>query len=219
MLEFIESPIYNNWLQKNVPSNSLIITTPFIKFSALKRLLHFYKTFDDFTLAELKILIRGNKHDFLQGSSDTASIDFLASLQENHPDKVQVRLLRNLHMKSYMIDHTSLLITSGNLTHNGLMTISGSGNVEGGIASDDQEVLNKFSSYFNALFENGTDISSFVSSSDSRSWISPSGETEPGRRPRQRSMRSADANDSLPCLSMCSREWIASSLWHSKTTR
>ena len=49
--------------------------------------------------------------------------------------------------------------------------------------------------------------------------IRPNADTEPGCRPRQRTILSSEANDSFPCRSMCSRLWMSSNLWHSMLTR
>ena len=46
----------------------------------------------------------------------------------------------------------------------------------------------------------------------SMSLISPKGDTEPGNSPRQRSILSCEANESLPCLRLFSSVWIDSSL-------
>ena len=65
-------------------------------------------------------------------------------------------------MKAYLIDGESLLVTSGNMTPRGLSECGTSGNVEGGIACDDKDVIKKFLSYYESVFNAGIDVEKFV---------------------------------------------------------
>lgn len=51
------------------------------------------------------------------------------------------------------------------------------------------------------------------------SLMSPKGDTEPGHSPSHLSIRSGEANDSLPWCRMCSRSCIAIDCSESNTTR
>ncbi len=162
MIEFVESPTYQNWLQKNRPEKELLICSPFVKKTALKRLLDYYK-FEKEEI-RLEVVLRGNKQDFEGGSSDIEAVDYLVELQQKYPERVKAKIVSNVHMKAYMIDDAKLLITSGNLTPRGLMNYGVNANVEGGIACDDTAALERFRDYYNRMCASGFDIISFVGS-------------------------------------------------------
>lgn len=89
---------------------------------------------------DLRILIRGNSAEFAsQKSSDISALDSLFNLR--CVKRSNNRRVQNLHMKAYLIDDTYLLITSGNLTHNGMFVVSEKENFEGGISSCNARII------------------------------------------------------------------------------
>lgn len=155
MLEFIPSPTYD-WLMKHKPTKSFVLCSPFIKNSAFKPL------YDDIlkNCPDIKLLMRGEKFDFtFAESSDIEVLDTLIERTNFNIDNV--RRLLNLHMKAYLIDDKYLLITSGNMTGNGMFLSRNHGNAEGGIATDDQETISKFKEYFQMLWERGELLDAF----------------------------------------------------------
>lgn len=158
MIEFVESPISSNWLHKQKPKEKLIIVTPFVKKNSLVRLLNFYDVFS--AGIEVYILIRAKIDDFLMGSTDIEVMKYLSEL-ENNNDKFHVKILSNLHMKAYCIDDKKLLITSGNLTQRGAMNTGVKANVEGGLATDDENACEAFLSYFWNVYSAGATIGDF----------------------------------------------------------
>lgn len=155
MLEFIQSPMYD-WLKKHKPTKSFVLCSPFIKNSAFKPL------YDDIlkNCPDIKLLMRGEKFDFtFAESSDIEVLDTLIERTDFNIDNV--RRLLNLHMKAYLIDDKYLLITSGNMTGNGMFLTRNHGNAEGGIATDDPETIAKFKEYFQLLWERGELLDAF----------------------------------------------------------
>lgn len=164
MIEFIESPIYANWLQKNVPKHKLVICSPFIVKYALVRLIDFYEAECQLGEYELLVVVRARKKDFTGGSSDISALEYLSEIQKKHPDKITVKIVNNLHMKAYAIDDEKLLITSGNLTPKGIIKSKTEGNVEGGLATDDIEAITAFNNYLQNIINAGKDVEDFIKS-------------------------------------------------------
>ena len=160
MIKFIKSPIYYNWLSENLPNKSLHICSPFIKQSTLKQLLQKYN-FERCNI-DLKIIIRADETVFKQGSTDIASIEYLSELIQQFPNRVNVSIVDNLHMKAFLIDKDNLLITSGNLTERGIMLHGTRGNAEGGIACDDAEIIKEFLEYFDDIFNSGNLLTNYL---------------------------------------------------------
>lgn len=146
MTEFVESPIFENWFQKHVPQESLLICTPYMKQGALNRLFELYSIEAQSPQLDLRVLIRGNVEEFTVGrSSDISILNTFLDLPGFDPS--HFRRITNLHMKAYLIDGRQLLITSGNLTNSGMFAISMSENFEGGIATDDPDIIRQFQTY------------------------------------------------------------------------
>ncbi len=164
MIAFIESPIYQNWLQKQNPKKSIYISSPFIKKQALTRLLSFYDFEYNAEKIKLVIIMRALEDDFIRGSSDISALEYIMSLQEKYPQSIEAKVVNNLHMKAYMIDEEKLLISSGNLTPRGLYNFEYNGNAEGGIATDDSSACKKFLEYFYKIFNSGVDLSIYIQS-------------------------------------------------------
>ncbi len=156
---FIESPIFDNWFKKHYPQKSLLICSPYIKKDALDKVLAFYKINgrSDF---DLKVLIRGNANEFTyQKSSDIAAFDPLICM--NNFDLNNVRRVTNLHMKAYLVDGKHLLITSGNLTNSGMFVVTGKENFEGGIATNNIALIDRFLKYFSSIWSQGESLNDF----------------------------------------------------------
>ena len=64
MIEFIASPMYENWLKKNIPRKSLICVTPYIKRDVLDAIFLNYPKH-----CKIKLLIRGNNEEFTYNHS------------------------------------------------------------------------------------------------------------------------------------------------------
>src|SRR5687768_16633111 len=104
-------------------ASELLIISPFIKLSALQRLLSAKpKVF--------KAITRFNLMDFSQGASDIAALRRL--LTYGSP----VRGVKNLHAKMYLFGLKRAMVTSANLTEAAL-----SRNHEFGLVSHDQEII------------------------------------------------------------------------------
>lgn len=157
--EFINSPFYGNWFKKNYPEESLVICSPFFKNSALEKLINLYQLAEQDRKINMKILLRGRLDDFLQGSSDISALESLIQLK--NVDLDNVNRLTNLHMKAYMVDNKSLLIGSGNFTSRGLFVTSNNCNVEGGIASNDEKLIEDFSAYYSEIEKSGESLNTF----------------------------------------------------------
>ncbi len=153
MLEFIDSPVYDKWLQDHKPKHFFICVTPYIKEDAFATLLTGIPVDCD-----IKLLIRGNTEEFTYNkSSDFAALTHL--MDSPRKSTSTIRRLQNLHMKAYFVDHKWLLVTSGNLTRSGFFS---NGNAEGGIVTDDPAVIEQFNIYFNKLWNKSEEASSFI---------------------------------------------------------
>ena len=133
----------------------LVICSPYIKRDAVEKLVNDFLI--DKNSEDVHVLIRGTLSDFLSGSSD---IDALTILMK-YLQPQNIRRLTNLHMKAYFFDMKYLLITSGNWTVSGMFTYSNTSNVEGGIATDEVDVISKFSEYYNQIVKFSESIDAF----------------------------------------------------------
>lgn len=159
MTEFVESPIFDNWFKKHFPKKSLWICTPYMKQSALNRLIELYGL-DEGLNIELQVLIRGNTEEFTYNRSSDISI-FDTFIDMPGFDILNFRRLSNLHMKAYLIDEKELLITSGNLTNSGMFAISMTENFEGGIATNDPKIVEQFIFYFMNIWNQSEGLTLF----------------------------------------------------------
>lgn len=159
MIDFVESPIFDNWIKKYKPQKSILICSPYVKKKALEMLLETYGL-ENRNNIEFKLLIRGNSQEFTVNKSSDISI-FDKFLEMDGFDIDNVHRISNLHMKAYLIDSKYLLITSGNLTDSGMFVISESENFEGGISTDDEETINRFMTYFTKIWEQSQCMNDF----------------------------------------------------------
>lgn len=156
---FVKSPLYDNWLFRNKPEKSLLICSPFFKNEALEKIIDRYKLSDENSEIEINVLIRGKLVDFIQGSSDISALESLIQLKSVNVDNV--RRLTNLHMKAYLIDDKKILIGSGNFTTNGLFARRNVGNVEGAIATDDENIITDFKEYYLSIISESESLDIF----------------------------------------------------------
>ncbi len=156
MIEFIESPLYNNWLIKHKPKKSFVLCSPYIKIPVVNQL---FNNIIDQSI-DITILIRGNEEEFINNnSSDIEVLEFF--IERNGFDLKKFRRLLNLHMKAYLVDEKNMLICSGNMTRNGMFLGEKFGNAEGGIATDDKNTIYRFQQYFNKLWNKGEPLEIF----------------------------------------------------------
>lgn len=157
---FVESPLYDNWFKKHYPQKSLLVCSPYIKKEALDRIISLYDLKERSDCLDIKVLIRGNEEEFTyQKSSDISIFDSLIDLKGLNLSNI--RRIKNLHMKAYLIDETYLLITSGNLTNSGIFVLSGKENFEGGISVRDGSIVVKFMEYFRGIWDQSQKIECF----------------------------------------------------------
>lgn len=160
MFEFIESPIYENWLAKHCPQSSLIICSPYIKQAALEKIFDKYDIEERSGNLAIRVLIRGNLDEFTSSkSSDVNVLNMFLGLSGF--DITKFRRITNLHMKAYLIDYKYLLVTSGNLTNSGIFASNGTENFEGGIATDDEKIIEDFLKYFNHIWRQSECLEDF----------------------------------------------------------
>lgn len=160
MIEFVKSPIYDNWFKKHIPEKKLLICTPYMKQGALDKILELYDLETKSSEMEIQVLIRGTTQEFtINKSSDISILDSFLGMKNFDIDNV--KRVRNLHMKAYLVDDKYLLITSGNLTNNGMFVFSGQENFEGGIATDDENTIQQFKEYFQDIWVQGERLEEF----------------------------------------------------------
>jgi len=118
----------------------IIIVSPWIKHTTLQKLINVVNPKENITW---KVLTRNNHDDFYAGFSD---IDAFKVMIENNA--FDLRAIKRLHAKVYIVDGVSSLVTSANLTVGGMEI-----NAEAGIASTDpnevSELIKEFTAWFN----------------------------------------------------------------------
>ena len=112
------------------------ILSPFIKEKAAKRLLEFGRP------ASLEIITRFNLDNFREGVSDISALRLLLK------SGAIIRGIKNLHAKGYLIGHDRVIITSANLTEQGLTR-----NHELGFFAQDPLIVESCHSYFEKLWK------------------------------------------------------------------
>ena len=115
-------------------SSELRIICPFIRASALQRLLRHHP-------GKVQVITRFNLADFAEGVSDVAALRKLLEAD------ARVRGVRNLHAKLYLFGKSRAIITSCNLTEAALGR-----NHELGMVVDDGAIIEKCLSYFDELW-------------------------------------------------------------------
>ena len=122
-------------------SSELRIVCPFIKVSALQRLL-------DYNPGRVQVITRFNLADFADGVSD------IAALRKLLEGNAKVRGVRNLHAKLYLFGKSQAIITSCNLTEAAFDR-----NREFGMVIHDWTTIEKCLAYFDKIWHSaGTDL-------------------------------------------------------------
>jgi hypothetical protein len=123
----------------SVAKNEIIIVSPWITRSTLQKIIDATKHDENI---RWKVLTRGNHDDFCEGLSD---IDAFKLMIENK--SFDLRANRRLHAKVYIVDGELSLVTSANLTENGMRL-----NPEVGVASQEpseaSELIKELSKWF-----------------------------------------------------------------------
>ena len=110
MLSLIKTPTYNKFFNLVQESeNNIYLCAPFIKKDIVDKILE--KTKQG---VEMVVITSANISNFLCGSLDISAIKKLIE------KGVVVRNYQNLHAKIYIFDRKKALVTSANLTNNGL---------------------------------------------------------------------------------------------------
>jgi len=122
-------------------ASELKIICPFIKISALNRLLSNKPK-------SIQVITRFNLRDFAEGVSDMAALRMLLKAG------ARVRGVKNLHAKLYLFGASRAIVTSANLTEAALNR-----NHEFGIVADEATAIATCRAYFNELWDrSGTDL-------------------------------------------------------------
>lgn len=120
----------------------LRIVTPFLSFSAIKKLL-VYVNSD----VEIILITRFKREDFLTGVSNLEALRLLRSRG------AKIYSIKDLHGKMYLFDNKSAVVGSANMTMGGLLK-----NIELSLLFDNEvELIDELSDYFNKLVDNSED--------------------------------------------------------------
>jgi PLD-like domain len=112
------------------------VICPFIKERPAKRLLEYGRP------KQLEVITRYDLDCFCEGVSDLAALRLL--LQAG----AKIRGIKNLHAKAYLIGQSRAIVTSANLTEQGLIR-----NHEFGFFADDEMIAANCHSYFDRLWK------------------------------------------------------------------
>lgn len=91
---------------------------------------------------EVKVITRFNLNELLLRVSDVKALEYLLEVG------AQVKGVRNLHSKVYILGASEAIVTSANLTHAGLHR-----NTECGVESEDGEFVKADEAYFDSLWD------------------------------------------------------------------
>lgn len=125
MISVVKTPTYDPFftLVKS-SSKEVLLCAPYIKLDIVKDILRFKNP-----LTKLEVITSSNIANFVNGSLD---IEAIKTLLENGCNVINYQ---NLHAKIYLFDSVKALITSANLTNNGLYH-----NYEYGVLIENDEV-------------------------------------------------------------------------------
>ena len=124
----------------SVAKTEIIIVSPWIKQKTLKKIIDAVNPNENISW---KILTRGNHDDFCVGSSDIAAFKLMI---EN--SSIELRAIKQLHTKVYVVDNVLSLVTSANLTVSGMEI-----NPEVGVASYDPDEISEIIEEINKWFD------------------------------------------------------------------
>jgi phospholipase D-like protein len=111
------------------------VVSPFVKRRAAGRLLAQGEP------QSLQVITRFNLENFSEGVSDTSALRFLLD------HGAEIRGIRSLHAKLYLLGTGRVIVTSANLTEAALST-----NYEFGFVADDQAIVDVCTQYFDNLW-------------------------------------------------------------------
>jgi len=117
-----------------------LIISPFLGEKALKDLLGDKPE-------EVKVITRFNLNELLIRVSDFKALEYLSKIG------AQVKGVRNLHSKVYILGNSKAIVTSANLTRAGLYR-----NTECGVESEDSDFVKAADVYFNSLWDKAGSI-------------------------------------------------------------
>ncbi len=100
----------------------------------------------------LRVLTRCSDRDFRSGIADVDMFRCLAS----HP-RSELRAMRNLHAKLYIVDGQTAILGSGNLTRAGLGG-DGNHNEEAGLLVDDPSLIREMYGHWNEWWQQATPV-------------------------------------------------------------
>ena len=134
-MTILKSPLFQNireYLNQTKNNDQIFLYVPYIKTKILSKLI---ENSDN----KITIITTWNPNDLLTGSSE---LDIYPFCKEN---KITLYINNKIHLKIYSINLESVIITSGNISHNGLMP---NGNYEAGafiekITSEDRLYFEK----------------------------------------------------------------------------
>ncbi|MEG2270444.1 MAG: phospholipase D-like domain-containing protein [Bacilli bacterium] len=125
MISVVKTPTYDPFLTLvQNSSKEVLLCAPYIKLDIVKDILRFKNP-----LTKLEVITSSNIANFVNGSLD---IEAIKTLLENGCNVINYQ---NLHAKIYLFDSIRALITSANLTNNGLYH-----NYEYGVLIENDEV-------------------------------------------------------------------------------
>lgn len=124
--------------------NSIDVAVPFLSFPTLT------EVFDDLSAGnrkiDLRFIVRLSGKDFVQGIADYRAYKWLAT-------RTEAKALRNLHAKVYIFNGRAAVVTSSNLTYDGIQN-----NAEMGVLIEEADLVAEVKHYFNRWWENSVPI-------------------------------------------------------------
>lgn len=129
-------------------AHELYIVSPWIKYQLLVWIL---SSNNHINPNNIHVLISGNLDDFIVGSTDLETIEWLLEFEAD------LRSLANLHAKIYLADDNQVILTSANLTPSGLGTCT-QNNLEIGILIDNIEYVLEVKKIIKRWFDRGNVI-------------------------------------------------------------
>ncbi|MDR0933132.1 MAG: phospholipase D-like domain-containing protein [Victivallales bacterium] len=138
-INFIATPLHDHFMALCRSAKfSIKLCVPFVKTNVISEITNIKQN-----ETSLQLITRINLQNFHSKASDLEALDIVLNA------KGQVFNCSNLHAKFYLFDDKRLIVTSANLTSNGLLH-----NLEAGILCEDSELLNSAIKSYNSITGN-----------------------------------------------------------------
>jgi len=123
----------------------LTIVSPYIRLAGVEGLCNALLENSRLSSLDMKVLTRQDPEALPIGTLERQALLDLLHFGEKHPLSLRLRWIPNLHTKLYIFDRESALITSANLTEQGIFGDEGKGDLEYGVVLWERKLVKRVS--------------------------------------------------------------------------